>query len=167
MDQFGNFSDELVMWRRTVRVAMELHFTHRDVDRIRESLARLKDLRECIIESIVWHELEMALAMELLYIWTDDGRISYTVNEAPRLLTLRFTLVNNLVLGNGLNAAMVEHPERINWSISEIAKAELFEHRSEQRGPEFIGMRFIWEGDLRIEVAFRGLTINLSGSSTG
>ena len=137
-------------------------FTHSDAGAIREAFARLHDLRECIIRHVVWSEPQMALTIDLTYIWTADGRVCFTVGQESQPLRLHFRVVDQLTLHNALSAAMLAHPELINWGVSEIARVEVVESAPE--GGAFTQVRFVWEGHRHIEVAFRDLTITLGAT---
>lgn len=137
---------------------MESRFTHTDLERLRAALAGLMWLQECIIRSVVWSEPEMGLVIQLSYIWTDEGRICFEAGAQPRVLTLDFSLVDRLVMHNAINSAMLAHPERLDWGVSEIARVDVPEVTGTG---DFALMHFLWEGDRAIDVVFRELRVLL------
>jgi hypothetical protein len=128
---------------------------------IAAAIAKLHDLQECIIRNIAWDEPAMRLTVTLDYIWTEDGSICFTQGLEPRKITLTFQLTTLLMINNALTAIMIEHPERLNWGISEIARLEIVPGEDLGVAHGFVGARFVWEIDRRIEVAFRQLQISL------
>lgn len=138
---------------------MEFRFSHSQIAEIRDAVAALHELQECLIEDISWAERGLELIVKLAYIWTDAGEISFAAGVAPRKLTLRFHLVNKVHMFNALSEAMLQEPERMNWGISEIAK---FAVNAARDSHEFAEAEFIWEWDRRILVWFRAITIELA-----
>lgn len=138
---------------------MKLRFSHNDREKMQETLARLQGLGECVIKELVWLEPALTLLVELWYVWTDDNRICFTVGEEPRLITLRFDVVNDLVLHNALNSAQMTNPEHLNWGISEIAGFGLVDDQN--IAAPLIKAQFVWEGERRIEITCLHITITM------
>jgi hypothetical protein len=132
-----------------------------DKSEIAAAVERLHDLQECIIRHIAWDEPAMRLTVTLDYIWTDDGSICFSRGLQPRRATLTFELTTLLTINNALTAPMVEHSERLDWGISEIARLEIAAGEDLGVAHGFVAARFLWESDRRIEVAFRTLSISL------
>jgi hypothetical protein len=133
---------------------------HTDRADMAAALAQLHHLQECIIRRIAWSEPAMQLTVELDYIWTDDGFICFTKREQARRLTLTFEHTSRVVIDNALSDAMIEHPEKLDWGISEIARLDL-DAAQDDVSSGFILARFRWEGARHIDVSFQKLNIVL------
>lgn len=61
--------------------------------------------------------------------------------------------VQRLTLEGGLTSRMLEHPEEINWGLSEVAQVRV--------SPSEDGVHFeaLWEGERRVEVHCRQATL--------
>src|SRR5260370_8170590 len=125
---------------------MESMSVHTDQASVARVIGELNQLRECIIRRIAWDEPGMQLVVQLDYIWTDDGRITFTVGQVPKVLTLTFALVTLLLLKNPLTPPMLEHPDRLDWGISEIAQLDVIESSELDVNDDFVAVRFVWEG---------------------
>ena len=140
--------------------------TSTDLTEIRKALRQFNDFRECVIQEIVWKEQHFGLDVALSYIWTDDGRICYSVGAAPRVAYLSFSIVQELHFRNNLRDVMVSNADKLNWGTSEIAKLEVdsdSEHLVAYRNsaiPFFHG-RFIWEWGRMIDLVFARLSVEI------
>jgi hypothetical protein len=149
-------------WRQLQRRHMELRFTHREIAAAHQAIAALHGLQECVIIHVGWSEIPPQLVVRLAYVWTDDGKICFAAGEAPREITLRFEVVNELHMFNALTTPMLQEPHRINWGISEIAELVI---SSPKDSDDFGQAEFIWEGQRRMTVIFRAVTVTLSDST--
>lgn len=63
--------------------------------------------------------------------------------------------VQELSLPGALTPRMLEHPERINWGLSEVARVRV--------APSDDGVRFeaLWEGERRVEIQCRRATLTV------
>jgi hypothetical protein len=137
-----------------------------DLAEIRKILQRFNGFRECVIQELIWKEQQFALDVLLTYIWTDDGRVSYTVGARPKLACIRFSLVQEIHFRNQLRDAMISHADKLNWGTSEIAKLEvdgdsesLLPYRNLAR--PFFHAQFVWEWGRMIEVVFGDISVKL------
>jgi hypothetical protein len=104
------------------------------------------------------HDLRLVnfgFSLDLVFndIWTPDGRVRPDVLERPVLLTFRLLGVESLRLTGGLTAAMIEHPNEINWGLSEVSRVLATSVGSRLR----LSVR--WEGERLIDVEFHRFEI--------
>jgi hypothetical protein len=137
-----------------------------DLEAIRKTLERFNHFRECVIQELVWKEQQFTLEVLLTYIWTDEGRISYTVGVQPKLACVSFSVVQEIHFRNHLTDAMISHADKLNWGTSEIAKLEvdgdseqLHLYRNLQR--PFFHAQFLWEWGRMIDVVFGEMSVEL------
>jgi hypothetical protein len=118
---------------------------------------------ECIVEDVLWQHYGTIIDIVIQYIWLDDG----TVRPAylPRVSkTLRFHVVQELRLVNGLNVHTSLRPDAINWGLSEVAAVRLLDdegllnkYRHLPISAHHIAL--LWEGTRRIDIVFSTLEI--------
>ena len=140
-----------------------------ETNQIRQALAALNNLGECVIIELLWEHFGTTITVVFNYIWTDDGKIrSDLAIEYP--LVLRFRVVQELIVKNGLNSAKVTKTENMNWGLSEIAAAELVDDEKiltpySNLPVSFHHLVFYWESGNRklearqIDVVFSTLEI--------
>jgi hypothetical protein len=104
----------------------------------------------------------------LLYVWTDDGKIVFAVGDEPRVVKLRFDLVNELHMYNELSAGMIAEPALINWSVSEVALFEVLDSVQDDtaQSQHFIRARFLWEGPRHVDIMFRTLSVTMQDATS-
>jgi hypothetical protein len=82
------------------------------------------------------------------YVWSSGNDVRPDVLTSPFFVTLRLVGVEDLRYVGALTEGMRQHPERINWGLSEVANVEVVD-----RG-ELVGLSVIWESDRALEVTF-------------
>lgn len=130
---------------------------------IQELLNQHHSFSECIIADFDWARFGTEVELTLRYIYDDDGHI-YKSMDDWRTLVLRFLLVQELRISNGLTQTMCNRPEQLNWGFSEIALMKLVEN-SELAEPfrelsmPFHHMSILWETERRIDIVFSEIEI--------
>jgi hypothetical protein len=129
---------------------------------IESTLGKYKNFSECILEKIDCREFGMVVEMLVDYIW-DNGNIRSDLNH-PKIVSLKFKLVQELHIHNKLNEAMCVNPELVNWGISEITVCKLVDEDSYLRPymslpVPFHHVAFWFAGDRRINILFSELEV--------
>jgi hypothetical protein len=129
-----------------------------DVER---SLARYRDFEDCLLEEVRWRYAGRVMELELGYIWGDGP--DCPVLDEPRHILVRLNDAIALRIESPLTPAMLAQPERLNWGIKGIAQLRLA--RQSELLPRPAGIEdalqlvAVWEGHGRIDILFRGLSI--------
>jgi hypothetical protein len=111
-----------------------------DPDALNAALRGVDYLEESLLNAVeVTH---YGYSAELRFAHLRRGR---PVSET-RQVTLVMEAVSALRLDGGLSEAMVEHPDRINWGLSEVARVSAY---AAEPG---VGRLVAWEGEREIRV---------------
>lgn len=114
-----------------------------DPDALNAALRGVDNLEESLLSALeLTHH---GYAAELRFAHLRRGR---PVPETSQV-TLIMEAVSALRLDGGLSEAMVQHPDRINWGLSEVAQVSAY---SAEPG---VGLLVAWEGkrEIRVEAA--------------
>jgi hypothetical protein len=120
---------------------------------------------ECIIEQIKLSDYGTTLEVTLTCNWAEGSQTRKAKNSGPTNMSLSFRLVQELRVSNGLNVAMLNNPESLNWGLNEVSAVQVvdedplfwprpFEYR------RFSHVVFLWEGERRIDVVFVSLDVD-------
>lgn len=127
------------------------------------------NLEECVLEDVRWQRYGTVIDLAFDYIWSND--LIVRSEDTCVTKTLRFHVVQEFVLFNGLTADTSLRPAALNWGISEVAIVQLV--RDSQRLEKYGGLPVpvhhlvcLWEGERRIDVVFSVLEILEEGSKT-
>lgn len=86
-----------------------------------EWLRRWRNLEECLLHEIRISPDLYEVVLKFNYVWGTDGLVRDRVLEEPVLLTLRLIGVEELGFVGALTDGMKQHPERIDWGLTEVA----------------------------------------------
>lgn len=123
-----------------------------------DQLKRLKNLEECVLLEVVWHNYALDVDLVFDYIWDEKGNIRKDL-DTPKRLVLSFYLVQEFHFQANLNDSMCLEPERINWGINEVALVKLndtpdFLHRYTGLSIPIHHIEVVWEDERRISIIF-------------
>ncbi len=129
-----------------------------DLATMQEWLRDHNHFSECIIEEMRLNDYGTTLELLLNYIWA-NGRTLRSKLDEPELITLRFSLVQEIHIINALTPAMVAGPEQLNWGINEVALVEInadgLATQYNALPKPFYRCTFKWEGmQRRIDLVF-------------
>lgn len=131
--------------------------------------------QECIIKDIQWHRYGTSVDIVFDYVWSGNaigspslgppqaGRLREDL-KTPKLIVVRFRIVQEFHLRNALHSAMIEQIQNINWGINEVSSVNIEDDNlflSPYRGSQipFHHITCRWEGDRRIDIVFGTLEI--------
>ncbi|MFI0417419.1 hypothetical protein [Spongiactinospora sp. 9N601] len=132
---------------------------------IRAALAHYQNFGECIITDVGWAHYGTSIEVSFDYIW-DGTRIRDDLGTRPHIVVVRAVLVQEMHLGNALNVSMLEHPEKLNWGLSEVAQVVLVEDSDMARpyshpsGLQCHHLAIRWEAKRRIDMVAFGFELD-------
>jgi hypothetical protein len=91
-----------------------------DVDALATALQEVDNLEESLLDGLLLTHFEFSA--ELRFTQVRRGR---PVDES-RHVVVEMIGVSTLSLQGGLTAAMLKHPERVNWGLSELATVSAY-----------------------------------------
>ena len=125
-----------------------------EVKNIEKFLIEHRGFEECIIEEFHLTDYGTTFEVAINYIWDATGQLRANLDE-PQTIVLRFRLVQVLHIDNAFTQQMLRYPGEINWGLNEIARIKLVNDPVEVGSERsFIHLRFVWEGDRKIDVVF-------------
>ena len=134
--------------------------TYRDAAGLDAELERWRRAEEALLVemSLVHHGYVLRLVFDLVR--TDDGVLRTDLDEHEARLTIEMVGVQRLHMEGDLTASMLDHPELIDWGLSEVAAL--------RAGPSGTGLQLQvrWEGDRRIVVDARSARVTGPGDGT-
>lgn len=111
-----------------------------------EWLRRWRNLEECLLHEIQISPDLYQVVLKFNNVWGDDGAVRESVLEEPDLLTLRLTGVEEFRFVGALTEGMKQHPERIDWGLTEVAAVRAHSRHGE------IELFVEWESERRLKV---------------
>lgn len=111
-----------------------------DVDALNAVLGEVDNLEESLLTSLELTHHGYSAELRFTHL-----RLGRPVPESS-LVTVVMEGVSALRLTGGLSESMVQHPERINWGFSEVAKVSAYPARPD------IGLLIAWEAKRKIRV---------------
>jgi hypothetical protein len=121
---------------------------------VAQRIHELGDLSESLLNSLRLETFGYAVRAEFELVVV---RGSLTAEPRPQI-TLQFEAVESMTLVGGLTARMVEHPEEINWGLSEVSLVRI---TPEESG---VHAEIRWERERRIEITCARVTLEASGA---
>lgn len=120
---------------------------------VREALNRHARFEEALLIELRLVNHGYSVELDFNLVLDAEGRVRPNLRNARESVTLRLDGVTSLELVGGLSDAMLAHPEKINWGLSEIALVEVDDT---DLGPQ---LRVLWEGSRRIVIYFRSAAV--------
>jgi hypothetical protein len=132
-------------------------------DDIREFLRVHHGFGECVLTDVRWEHHGTVITLVLNYIWDEEGNVRGNLDE-PDFVSLRLFNVQEFHLRNALSEYLSLHPAELGWAISEVADVQLVEESEllvpyEKLPIPLHHIRFIWEGDRRIDIIFSTMEV--------
>jgi hypothetical protein len=107
----------------------------RDLLQLQSLVHAYRDFAECVVKSIEWLHYGTSVAITFDYTWKPDGRLR--ADEEERLLVrLRFKLVQEFEICNGLTGAMLVDDSAINWGFNEVSRVVV---QDDERSSKYSG----------------------------
>lgn len=121
------------------------------LEEINDWLPRVDNLWESLMDQLSLTNFGYSARVVFTLIIDRNGRVL----DQPLQVTFDLDGVQELSLHGALTPRMREHPERINWGLSEVARVRV--------APTDDGVRFeaLWEGERRVEIQCRRVTLTL------
>ena len=121
------------------------------------------EFAECVLVEVRWQNYGTVLDLLFDYIWADDGTVRPDYLP-PVLKTLRFHVVQEFHLANGLTVHTSLRPGALNWGLSEVAAVRLLDDETllDPYGHLPVSLhhvRCVWEGERRIDLIFSSLEV--------
>jgi hypothetical protein len=91
-----------------------------DVHLLQAQLHAYRDFDECVVLAVRWLAWGTQIAVDLDFIWEDDGRVRATDRDR-RIVTITFAGVSELRVENDLTDGMANEPSALRWGFGEIA----------------------------------------------
>ncbi|GAB3700224.1 hypothetical protein [Mariniluteicoccus flavus] len=123
------------------------------LEEINDWLPQVDNLWESLMDELSLTHFGYSVRVVFTLVIDRNGRVL----EEPFQVTFDLEGVQDLSLHGALTPRMLEHPERINWGLSEVARVRVT--------PSDDGVCFevLWEGERRVEVTCRQATLTLPG----
>lgn len=94
------------------------------VDSPETLLARYHGFQECLLTDVRWDRFGTAIHLDFAYIWADGPQRDQLLPE-PRTVTLTLDGVQEFSVKNRLSSAVLSHPERLDWGLTEISQVRM------------------------------------------
>jgi hypothetical protein len=116
---------------------------------INDWLAQADNLWESLMDELSLTDFGYSARAVFTLVIDRNGRVL----EQPSQVTFDLEGVQELSLHGALTPRMLEHPELINWGLSEVARVRV--------APVEDGVRFeaLWEGERKVEIHCRRATL--------
>lgn len=115
------------------------------VEEIRDWLTRAGSLTDALMEGLRLVDHGYSVRIDLKLIVDVDG----CVLAEPVKVCFDLLGVQHFSLNGSLSVRMIEHPEEIDWGLSEVALVEL------TRVVDGVRFQILWEGERNIEILCR------------
>ncbi len=117
---------------------------------------------ECILRDVRWLHFGTTIEFVVNSIW--NARQVRADLDIPKLVTLRFGVVQELTVRNALNPSMCAQPEMLNWGFSEfsmmkVEDSDLARSLAATHGRPFHLFSCVWESERRIDLIFSELQV--------
>lgn len=87
---------------------------------LQAQLHAYRDFDECVVLAVRWLAWGTSIAIDLDFIWRDDGSVRTRADER-RVVSIRFSGVSDLHVVNDLTDEMAAEPASLDWGTGEIA----------------------------------------------
>lgn len=136
-----------------------------DLLTIQSMLHAYGDFCECVVETVIWSDYGATVSVTLDYVWEGDLVRS---GGPKRLVTLEFSLVQEVTMVNAFPPPAIADPSLINWSHNEVSIVKVGSDERSKRyntgGVEFFHAKFLREENCWIDIVFGSLTISEAGT---
>lgn len=121
------------------------------LDEINDWLPQVNNLWESLMDELSLTHFGYSARVVFTLVIDRNGRVL----EQPVQATFDLEGVQELSLHGALTPRMFEHPERINWGLSEVARVRVT--------PADDGLLFeaLWEGERRVEIQCRRASLTV------
>lgn len=121
------------------------------LDEINDWLPQVDNLWESLMDELSLTHFGYSARVVFTLVIDRNGRVL----EQPLQATFDLEGVQELSLHGALTPRMLEHPDRINWGLSEVARVRVT--------PADDGILFeaLWEGERRVEIRCRRATLTV------
>lgn len=137
--------------------------TTNDRAALEAALVRYGWFQECLLKDIRWDRFGTTIHLDFDYIWDGGGPEAGRIRDEPRRITLSLLGVQELKIHNALTAAILAHPERLDWGISEISRVRLEPAPDTGNAAESKGgphnLVVEWESERRIDAIFTEMRV--------
>lgn len=121
------------------------------------------DFAECVLDEVCWHHHGTIIDLVFEYIWTDEASVRPAHLPSVQK-TLRFHVVQEFHVCNGLTVDTSLRPDALNWGLSEVAVVRLLDEETflvpYSRLPVPVHhLRCLWEGERKIDLVFSTLEV--------
>jgi hypothetical protein len=123
------------------------------VDEIDAWLASVGALSEALIEELCLTKFGYSCRVVVKRVIRPDGRVL----DEPGRATFELDGVQRVTMDGGLTPQMLEHPESINWGLSEVAVVRV------APAEDWIHFEALWEQDRKIHIQCRRATLTTVG----
>lgn len=117
-----------------------------NTESVSEWLHRWRNLEECLVHEVQISPDLYQVVITFNYVWDASGAVRERVLEEPVLLTLRLIGLEQIRFVGALTEGMKQHPDRINWGLTEVAGVRVHQHDG------LVELTVEWESDRRLDV---------------
>lgn len=115
---------------------------------------------ECLLIAFSSCKFGYSVEFQLNQIWADRDVLRPDLDDRIDLVRLCFCGVQRLEFIGGLNSYMLQHPEYINWGLTEVSWVQVEPSSAGENEAALMKISFLWESQRRIEVEFCTLEVN-------
>lgn len=131
-----------------------------NISDIESYLESVWHFRECHLIAFATREFGYSIDFQLNQIWADRDVLRPDLDDRIELVRLCFCGVQRLEFIGDLNSYMLQHPECINWGLTEVSCVRIVPSAAGESDAALIKIAFLWESQRRIEVEFCTLEVN-------
>lgn len=120
-----------------------------DAVSLERELSRWHHLDECLLIEMALTQFGYGVRLAFNHIWASEGHVRPDLDQREERVIIELSAIQRLVLEGGLSQHMIDHPDRINWGLSEVATVHA--------EPCEAGLRLLllWEQDRKIVIEAR------------
>lgn len=119
-------------------------------------LASVGALSEALIEELCLTKFGYSVRAVFNRVIRPDGRVL----DEPSRVTFEFDGVQRMTMDGGLTPQMLDHPERINGGLSEVAVVRI------ALAEDWLHFEALWEQDRRIQIQCRRATLTAASDQS-
>jgi hypothetical protein len=113
---------------------------------LEHELGRWHRLEEWLLVGLALTHHGYSVRLDFDHIWASDGVVRPDLAQTERRVTIEMHAVQRLHVEGGLSRAMLDHPGRIDWGLSEVAQVRA------QPCDDGVQLRVLWEGERQIVI---------------
>lgn len=111
-----------------------------------------RNFRECILLDLIWQHQGTKIGLKFNYVWDRHGLIRSDL-ERDEIVIVWCEMVQSFSVYNDLSAPLIEHPDQIDWGLSEIASLRVNGREATLvEGHRLIDIALRWNDERRIDV---------------